>query len=77
MKNIFALLFVTIFLFACSSSIDTTNMTPEEKLSYAMKLYQEEDYEEAIKEFESIILQYPGSSIIDDAQYYLAMTRFQ
>ena len=41
-----------------------------------MKLYQEEDYEEAIKEFESIILQYPGSSIIDDAQFYLAMTRF-
>jgi len=76
MKNIFALLFITIFLFACSSSIDTVNMTPEEKLTYAMSLYQEEDYEEAVKEFESIIIQYPGSSIIDDAEYYLAMTRF-
>ena len=77
MKNIFALFFITLFLFACSSTLDTTNMTPEERLAYAIKLYQEEDSEEAVKEFESIILQYPGSSIIDDAQYYLAMTRFQ
>jgi outer membrane protein assembly factor BamD len=77
MKNIFTLLFVTLFLFACSSTLDTTNMSPDEKLAYAIKLYEGEDYEEAVKEFESIILQYPGSSIIDDAQYYLAMTRFQ
>jgi outer membrane protein assembly factor BamD len=77
MKNIFALLFVTLFLFACSSTLDTTNMSPDEKLAYAIKLYDGEDYEEAVKEFESIILQYPGSSIVDDAQYYLAMTRFK
>ena len=48
-----------------------------QNLAYAVTLYEQEDYEEAIKEFEAIILQYPGSSIIDDAQYYLAMTRFQ
>jgi outer membrane protein assembly factor BamD len=77
MKNILAILFLTLFLFACSSSLDTTNMAPEERLAYAIKLYEEEDSEEAVQEFEAIILQYPGSSIIDDAQYYLAMTRFQ
>ncbi len=77
MKNILALIIISLFLFACSGSIDTADMTPEEKLAYAAKLYEEEDYEEAVKEFEAIILQYPGSSIIDDAQYYLAMTRFQ
>ena len=77
MKNIFALIIISLFLFACSGSIDTTDMAPEEKLAYAIKLYDQEDYEEAVKEFESIILQYPGSSIIDDAQYYLSMTRFQ
>lgn len=77
MKNLLTLLFLSIFLFSCSSTLDTTNMTPEERLAYAIKLYQEEDYEEAVKEFDAIILQYPGSSIVDDAQYYLAMTRFQ
>jgi outer membrane protein assembly factor BamD len=77
MKNIIALVFIALFIFACSSTKDTTNMTPEERLAYAINLYQNEDSEEAIKEFEAIILQYPGSSIMDDAQYYLAMTRYQ
>lgn len=76
MKNII-LLAILAFFTACSSSIDTSNMTPEDRLAYAIKLYQEEDYEEAVKEFDAIILQYPGSSIMDDAQYYLALTRFK
>lgn len=76
MKNLLLLALLTLFI-ACSSSIDTSNMTPEDRLAYAIKLYQEEDYEEAVKEFDAIILQYPGSSIMDDAQYYLALTRFQ
>ena len=77
MKNIFALTILSLFLFACSATMDTTDMAPDEKLAYAVNLYEQEDYEEAVKEFEAIVLQYPGSSIIDDAQYYLAMTRFQ
>lgn len=76
MKNLLLLAILTIFV-ACSSSIDTSNMAPEDRLAYAIKLYQEEDYEEAVKEFDALILQYPGSSIMDDAQYYLALTRFQ
>jgi len=77
MKNIFALVFLVLFLFACSSTLDSSDMTPDQRLDYAKSLYEQEDYEEAVKEFESIILQYPGSSIIDDGQYYLAMTRFK
>lgn len=76
MKNLLLLVISTIFV-ACSSSIDTSNMAPEDRLAYAIKLYQEEDYEEGVKEFDALILQYPGSSIMDDAQYYLALTRFQ
>jgi len=77
MKNIFALVFLALFSVACSSTLDSTDMTPDQRLAYAIGLYEQEDYEEAVKEFESIILQYPGSSIIDDGQYYLAMTRFK
>ena len=77
MKNILALIFVTLFLFSCSPSVDTTYMEADERLAYSIKLYENEDSEEAIKEFESLILQYPGSRIVDDAIYYLGMTRFQ
>ena len=77
MKHILLLLLVTILFWGCSGSIDTTNMTPEEKLNYAVKLYNEEDYEETINELQAIILQYPGNAVVDDAQYYLGMTRYQ
>jgi outer membrane protein assembly factor BamD len=77
MKHIFILIFSSLLIIRCSSSIDTTDMAPEEKLAFGINLYQQEDYEEAVKEFEAIIIQYPGSSIVDDAQYYLAMTRYK
>ncbi|GBD89067.1 outer membrane protein assembly factor BamD precursor [bacterium BMS3Abin03] len=76
MKFIVILPFVALLFWGCSSSIDVANFTPEERLQYAIKLYEDEDYEEAVKEFEALLLQYPGSSIVDDAQFYLAKTRF-
>ncbi len=52
-------------------------MTADERLQYAINLYNDEDYEEAVTEFEALLLQYPGSSIVDDAQYYLGMCKYQ
>ncbi len=69
-------LFSLLIFWGCSSSIDTSDMTAQERLDYAKNLYVDEDYVEAQKEFEAILLQFPGSSIADDAQYYLAMTKF-
>lgn len=66
-----------IFIWGCSSSFDTTNMTPEERLSFAKNLYEQEDYQEALEELQALILQYPGSTIIDDAQFFLAMSRYK
>ena len=76
-KLIILLSFVVLVFWGCSSSLETADLNPEERLKYAIKLYEEEDYEEAIREFEAILLQYSGSSLVDDAQYYLGMTRYQ
>jgi outer membrane protein assembly factor BamD len=65
-----------VLLVSCSSSVETVNLSPEERLSVALKLYENEDYLDAIKEFEAILLQYPASAVSDDAVYYLGMTRF-
>jgi len=72
------LIFIPVILigWSCSSSVDTVNLSPEDRLQNAIKLYEDEDDEEAVKEFEAILLQYSGSSLVDDAQYYLAQTRF-
>lgn len=70
---------ITFFVIqtACSSSIETVNLGPEERLSVAVKLFENEDYLDAIKEFEAILLQYPASEVSDDAIYYLGMSRFE
>lgn len=77
MFKILSFSLLVLFLIGCSSSFDTSNMAPEDRLNYAIKLYQQRDYQEAADEFQALILQYPGSSIVDDAQYYLGMSRFQ
>jgi outer membrane protein assembly factor BamD len=71
------LLFIPFIIAGCSSSFDTTNLGPGERLSHAQKLYYDEDYLDALNEFQNIILQFPGNAVIDDAQYYLGLTRYK
>ncbi len=77
MKQIIILLFLSIGLWNCSSSIDTSALNAEEHLEYAKKLMMDEDYEQAVLEFQSILLQYSGNSVNDDAQYFLAFTYYK
>ncbi len=77
MKYLFFIPAIFLLVFeGCSSSVDTANMTGESRLEYAINLYNDEDYLEAINELQAILLQYPGSSISDDAQFYLGKSRF-
>jgi len=76
-KRILGILLLITSFWACSSSIDTSTMTADQHLDYAISLYQDEDYEVALQEFQSILLQYNGTSVNDDAQYYLGMTYFK
>lgn len=77
MKRIILLFLISLLLWNCSSSVDTTTLSAEEHLAYAKILMTDEDYELATLEFKSILLQYAGSSVNDDAQYFLAFTYFK
>ena len=77
MKYFFYALIIAGIFAGCSSSVDTINLPAEERLAYAVKIYEDEDYEEAVNEFQAIVLQYPGNAVVDDAQYYLGQTRFR
>jgi outer membrane protein assembly factor BamD len=77
MKQILLIFLLGLFFFGCSSSIDTVNLGSQERLDYAISLYNDEDYELAVNEFQAIILQYPGNAVVDDAQFYLASSRFK
>ena len=69
--------FLLLLILGCSSTRYVGEMGADDRLQYALSLYNDEDYEDAATEFEALLLQYPGSSIVDDAQYYLGMCKYQ
>jgi len=75
--NIVALSLFALLLINCSNSVDTSKYNPEEYYNYLMSLYNDEDYETAVQEFQNFLMQYSGSAYYDDAQFYLAMTYFK
>jgi len=77
MKYSLIVLAFGLILWGCATTFNTANMTPSERLDYAMKLYNDHDYEQAVKEFQGIVLQFPGNAVVDSAQFYLGQTRFK
>ncbi|KUG26920.1 outer membrane assembly lipoprotein yfio [hydrocarbon metagenome] len=75
--KLFLAILAVVLIVGCSGGIDTTLLTPDEHFNYALELFQKEDYQDAQLEFQSILLQYPGSAVNDDAQYYLGLTYFR
>ena len=65
------------FIIGCSNAADTSKFNAEQYYNYVYQLYNDEDYEQAIQQFQSFLLQYSGSAFNDDAQYYLGMTYFK
>ncbi len=77
MKHTFLFLLLGVLIYGCATTVDTTVMTADQHFKYAKSLYDDEDYQEAINEFQAILLQFPGNQITDDAQYYLGMSYFK
>lgn len=79
MKTIKILLIIllTQILISCSGSKDLSSLSSEERFLLAKQKFDKKDYLEAISDFESIIIQYSGTGIVDDAQYYLAYSYFK
>ena len=75
-RQALAFLLLLVLAAGCGSSSDTTTFTPESRFAAAKALFDDEDYEEAIREFNIITLQYQGSAVAADAQWYLAESRF-
>ncbi len=72
---------LVIFSFAgiiagCGSSGPSTAATPEERFARAKEFFDKQDYLAAINEFTILTLQYQGSTVASDAQFYLAECRY-
>ncbi len=74
-KSIIVVVLALIWI-GCSGRSPESTWTAEEYYEYAKELYDDEDYFEATNEFTVVILRYPGSSVADSAQFYLAMSHY-
>lgn len=68
---VFAFAVTIPFLAGCGSSDITQNLSAEERFELGKHKFDDGDYLEAINEFQVVKLQFPGSAVADDAQFYL------
>lgn len=77
-KVVILLLPVLFMLFGCAKdNIKMGELTPEEQLAAAKRIYDKKDYYKAKMQFTILVLNNQGKSIIENAQFYLAECHFQ
>ena len=63
-----------IFLSACGGGSAKPPLTAEDQFSRAMKQYDAGKYFQSADQFQKVIYNFPGSNLIDSAQFYLALS---
>lgn len=71
-----ALFLVIISHVGCHSSKELENLNAEDRYQLAKKEFDDGDYLQAIEDFRVITLQFPGSTVADSAQFYLAQSYY-
>ncbi len=71
------LLLVIVFIGACSRQKIKPNISNEERMRIAEKLFNDGDYLDARTQFRIVILNSPGGSLSDKAQFYYAECHFR
>jgi outer membrane protein assembly factor BamD len=76
LNRLFLISLALIFA-ACGGNKARPNMTTEERFVYAMKKFEDKDYFDARTQFRIVILNAPGNTIVDQAQFYLAECHYK
>ncbi|HTX18357.1 MAG TPA: outer membrane protein assembly factor BamD [Bacteroidota bacterium] len=67
---------IALSLAGCSSSKEVEALPVEVRYTKAMAEFAKQDYLEAADDFKIVTVQYPGSSVADSAQFYIADCRY-
>ncbi len=60
----------------CGGRPTLTNLTARELFDTGKAKYSDKRYLDAVQYFQTIVYNYPGESVVDTAQYYLALSYF-
>jgi outer membrane protein assembly factor BamD len=76
-KNTVTFLIIALSgLIGCSSDEIVEQLSAEARYELGMTKFEESDYLEAIEDFKIITLQFQGSALADDAQFYMGESRY-
>lgn len=67
----------SLLTIGCSSAKKAIKQTDEEIFNDGKSAFEDENYLEAVRQFDVIKLQFPASKYADDAQFYLAEVNFK
>lgn len=71
-----ALYSLAVLVAGCGGSKSLTTMSAQELFELGKQVYEKKKYLKAIELFQSVVYNYPGESIVDSAQYFLALSYF-
>jgi len=60
----------------CGSSVKLSSLTAQELFQLGKQKYEKKKYLSAAETFQQIVFNHPGESVVDSAQYYLALTHY-
>jgi len=70
------LLILIIVIISCGGPGNYVGMTAHEQFETAKEEYDKGKYYKSINSFQRVIFNYPGATVVDTAQYYLAMSYY-
>ncbi|MEA3297663.1 MAG: outer membrane protein assembly factor BamD [candidate division Zixibacteria bacterium] len=73
---VFCLSAVTLIAIGCGGSKSLSTMTARELFEHGKQQYDKDKYLKAIDIFQACVYSYPGETIVDTAQYFLALSYF-
>ena len=65
-----------VFTIGCGSRPTLANLSAHELFDKGKEEYSQKHYLRAIEYFQAVVYNYPGESVVDTAQYYLALSYF-
>ncbi len=75
-RLLLTLLIISALTAGCGGRPTLTNMSAKELLELGIKEYEKRKYLNAIEIFQTVVYNHPGNSVVDTAQYHLALSYF-
>jgi outer membrane protein assembly factor BamD len=67
---------ISLLVSGCGGSKSLATMSASELMAKGKQAYENKKYPKAIELFQTLVYNYPGESIVDTAQYFLALSYF-